>query len=216
MTLRGCKALAKKKAKKSVKKKKTGSKPAASGGKKPANRKKVKKKKKKPAKPANANKYQRSFKAVALKITSEGGGVGDIAVACGVTARAVYYWLKSRPSFAEAFAHGEQLFEDNAEALYRRSVIAQATPHNVVSVKTKEVEVTVVDKNGDLDGVPGIETETLTKKGRYDIKPLADFMRRRRPDRYAEKRVIGATDEIAEFMDWCAGRDGGDNDGSKD
>ncbi len=203
------------------KKKKTARKPVASSKEERKVKKKSKtrqggkkKKAKKPAKkPGNANKYQRSFKAVALKITSEGGGVGDVAAACGVTARAVYYWLKSRPSFAETYRAGEQLFEENAEVLYRKSVIAQATPHDEVSVKVKEIMLTTADERIE---VPAIEMETTTKQGRLDVKPLADFVRRRKPDRYAEKRVIGASDEIAEFMDWCAGRDGGDNDGSEE
>lgn len=209
--------MAEKKAKKSVKKKKAARRPAARIKKKTVSRKKVKKKKKRSSRSEPANKYQRSFKATGFKIASEGGGPSDIAAACGVSPSTIYSWLKTRPSFEEACSEGERMFEDNAETLYRHSIMAQATPHDEVTIKVKAAtvdgEVTIDGKDVEVQ-VPAIETETITKVGRFDVKPLAGYIHRRRPDRYAEKRVIDATDEIKEFADWIAGR-GSDNDGSE-
>lgn len=161
----------------------------------------------------NAQKYQRSFKDVALKIVGIGGGPSDVASACKVDVATVYRWLKKRPSFKEAFDQGEMQFEDDAESLYRKAVVDLARPHDVVSVKRREIDLEVED---DEVEVPAIETETLTKKAVVDVKGLADFIRRRMPGRYREGREIGTSDEFEKLTDWLIARNGGDNDDTED
>lgn len=208
-------ALTRTKKKKQVKsrKKVTSQKSQVKGkGKGSSQRSKAKGKKKVVGRP---NTYKRSFRDVATATMALGGGPSDIAKACKVSVATVYGWLKTRPTFLEAYEAGERQFEDDAEALYRKSCISAARPHDVVSVKVKEVAVTAIDSRDGAEievDVPAIETETTTKKGVFDVKPLANYVHRRRPDRYKEAREIGVSDEVQELADWLSGRNDSNSD----
>ncbi len=161
----------------------------------------------------NAEKYKRSYNGVALHIAAIGGCVSDIAKAVKVDSGTVYRWIKRDPSFKAAFEQGERQFEDEAESLYRKTCIDLARPHDVVSIKRKEINLKVED---DTIDVPAVETETLTKKGVVDVKGLADFIRRRRPGRYREGRIEEASDDVKKFTDWLADRNGSSDDSTEE
>lgn len=147
----------------------------------------------------NASKYDPKYGRVALGVYMLGGGPEEAAEACGVSRRTFYNWLKNKPEIAEAAGEGEKWFDDHAEAVYRKGLILQATPHDEVTER---------------EGPDGLTR--ITKKDRFTLRSLADYLKRRRPEKYGEKRKheIGADDDVKGFLDWLA--DGDESKGGKD
>lgn len=171
------------------------------GGKKakPASSKKSTKGKKRGGQKGNKNakKYDSKYEGVVKEVYMLGGGPQEASAACGLTLRTLYNWLKTQPEIAAAAQEGEQWFDDNAEVIYRRGLMLEATPH---------------DETTEREGPEGLVK--ITKKGQFNLKGLADYLRRKRPDKYGDKHKheIGASDDVKSMLDWLAERNDGDTD----
>ena len=148
--------------------------------------KKAKKTKKKGAQQANSNaeKWDDEYVRMADEVYGLGGGPKDLAKMCRCSLSTIYRWLTNNPEFKAAADEGEKRFLDDAETVYKKGVILEATPHNEVTVKVKDIALEAEDEGIEM---PATQTETITKRGQFKLKNIADLLKRRRPEKYGDK-----------------------------
>jgi len=117
-----------------------------------------------------AEKYDPQFNNVAHRVYALGGGPADVAGACGVAVASVYNWLASKPEFRAACEDGGRRFEDKAEVTYKQGLMIEATPHDEKATRDT--------KDGPM---------VCIKHGVFDLKNVADYLKRRKPEKYSDK-----------------------------